>query len=530
MTVSYSKPTSGANNKLIDIAGNQVASFSHAAATSDTTPPRVLSGQINGDTITLVFSEALDESSSGGHFRASVQLYNGTKHSFSPSGGVEVKGNKVMIGLGHSSYGTKRIAKAGVTGNLAYYLRKHDSDEGIRDLAGNFVDTPRTWGAYRKTPFIFLENVTGGPPRVTAAQIVSDPGSDATYGLGDTIRVRLTFNQPVVVVGGPRLKIAFDTGIGARLGDVKWAEYESGSGTSKLDFSYTVAEAEDSSNNSTRGIAVLEDSLTLGGGTIRSLASSKDADLAQMGLGHDRNHKVDTPFRLQRAELSGTTLTITFSETLGAASSLANGAFAVQYTAAGGSQETIGLSGSPLISGHTLTLTLASRPPSSGSNVTVSYTKPSTGSGNKLVDTAANELASFSGQSVGADVTPPTLVRGEVNGEMLTLIFNEPLDETAYRNHYFRVLLNIESYRWHEFYFQRDVQISGHRVTVRMGHGSFYSAKAHLPAGNRAYYYKVNDATGPGLRDRAGNEVSILHHNRGYLSTRWVPLENLTGQ
>ena len=122
---------------------------------------------------------------------------------------------------------------------------------------------------------------------VTGVSVVSDPGADQTYGIGDTISVQVTFNQLVVDVdtsgGTPRIKIDLDP---AEWGE-KWASYSSGSGTANLTFTHTVVEP----NISTQGIAVLADTLELNGGTIRS--DGADAGLAHTGLAHDANHKVD---------------------------------------------------------------------------------------------------------------------------------------------------------------------------------------------------------------------------------------------
>ena len=122
---------------------------------------------------------------------------------------------------------------------------------------------------------------------VTGVSVVSDPGADKTYGIGDTIQVQVTFNQLVVDVdtsgGTPRIKIDMDP---AEWGE-KWAGYASGSGTSALTFAHTVVEP----NLSTQGIAVLENTLELNGGTIQS--DGEDASLAHTGRAHDANHKVD---------------------------------------------------------------------------------------------------------------------------------------------------------------------------------------------------------------------------------------------
>ena len=102
------------------------------------------------------------------------------------------------------------------------------------------------------------------------------------------------------------------------------------------------------------------------------------------------------------AEANGTSLVITFDEDLAAAASLANSAFTVKKTPSGGSEATVTLSTTvaPVISGKTVTLTLATALVSTDGSVKVSYTKPSTGSNNKLVDAAANATATFTDQSV----------------------------------------------------------------------------------------------------------------------------------
>ena len=126
-----------------------------------------------------------------------------------------------------------------------------------------------------------------GPPAATGVAVVSDAGGDDTYGLGDTIRVAVTFDAAVVVdtAGGtPALTIDMDP---AGWGE-KQAAYASGSGTTTLVFTHEVVEP----NVSTQGIAVLENTLALNGGTIRS-AEGVDAALAHGGLAHDPKHKVD---------------------------------------------------------------------------------------------------------------------------------------------------------------------------------------------------------------------------------------------
>ena len=113
------------------------------------------------------------------------------------------------------------------------------------------------------------------------------------------------------------------------------------------------------------------------------------------------------------AAANGAALVITFDEDLAAAASLANSAFTVKKTASGGSEATVALSTSvaPVISGTTVTLTLGTALVSTDGSVKVTYTKPATGSANKLVDAASNETATFTDQTV-TNNTPAVTVPG----------------------------------------------------------------------------------------------------------------------
>ncbi|MDE2903394.1 MAG: fibronectin type III domain-containing protein [Chloroflexota bacterium] len=142
-------------------------------------------------------------------------------------------------------------------------------------------------------------------PTVAGVAITSDPGDDDTYAKDDIIRVTLTFSEAVAVTGAPRLKIDMDP---AHWGQ-KQAAYNGGSGSTALTFAHTVVEP----NFSTRGIAVLANSLALNGGSITSAASQTAANLAHAGLAHDSGHKVDwqlAPACEQTAPSSVSALTI----------------------------------------------------------------------------------------------------------------------------------------------------------------------------------------------------------------------------
>ncbi len=147
--------------------------------------------------------------------------------------------------------------------------------------------------------FLTLAAVTAeaqtAAPGVSGVAVVSDAGDDDAYMLGDVIRIQVTFSAAVEVTGTPRLAIDMDP---ADWGQ-KWANFESGSGTTNLTFTHTVVEP----NLSTHGIAVLANTLELNGGTIASATGA--ADLSHGGLGHDANHKVDWQLAGAAAAVTG---------------------------------------------------------------------------------------------------------------------------------------------------------------------------------------------------------------------------------
>ena len=96
----------------------------------------------------------------------------------------------------------------------------------------------------------------------------------------------------------------------------------------------------------------------------------------------------------------GDKLTLIFNECLGAAASLANSAFAVKKAGPGDTEIDVALSTStaPAVSGKEVVLTLASAIGSTDRGFKVSYTKPDSGTGNRIVNEAGLD-ASFSDQA-----------------------------------------------------------------------------------------------------------------------------------
>ena len=340
-------------------------------------PAALSSATADGTTLTLHFNGALDRTATAPAASAFTVTVGGTDQT--PTG-LAVGVSTVTLTLGTA-------VTAGQTVTVAY---AKPAMNPLQDANGNEVDGFTGQAVTNST----------GAAAVSGVAISSTPSNDAdgdgtadTYGLGEKIRVQLTFGSAVTVDtsgGTPRLKI--------KLVQDKWANYESGSGTKVLTFAYTVVDG----NASSGGTAVLADTLELNGGTITSGGSN--ADLAHGGLVHDLAHKVDAslmtdnaPPTFHGADVKGTTLAVTFDEALDTSSAPAGSVFTLSDGKAG--------TGTVSISGRTATVTLDSAV-TAGAVVTLTYTKPMT---NPLQDAAGNQVANFIGQAVTNNTGVPAV-------------------------------------------------------------------------------------------------------------------------
>ena len=161
----------GNGNKIIAQGHNGVNPRSNHA---DTTPPRMVRGEIDGDRMTVYFNEPLNESAAGGSFHIDVQI----GHCICWSGGdmdapLEVSGNKVTV-----DFEGRIRAKEGLWASTAYLVRPGEGAK-LRDLAGNRVRTPKVWyDGTSTTPTLYLDNLTGRPfvKPVPAAGVVWPTG------------------------------------------------------------------------------------------------------------------------------------------------------------------------------------------------------------------------------------------------------------------------------------------------------------------------------------------------------------------
>ena len=160
---------------------------------------------------------------------------------------------------------------------------------------------------------------------VTSAALTSDPnddgrdGDDGVYAIGDVIRATVTFNRPVTVNesgGTPFLTLEVGAGTAE-------ARYESGSGTDRLVFAYTVAENDEDAD----GIAIAANGLKPDGGGIED-AQGADAVLTHAATPADAGHRVDgvRPVLLSAVRSpGGETLVLTFSEPIASVASTSFG-------------------------------------------------------------------------------------------------------------------------------------------------------------------------------------------------------------
>ncbi len=120
---------------------------------------------------------------------------------------------------------------------------------------------------------------------VSTPRLISDGNGKDTYGEGENIRIAVTFDQPVVVVG----EATFALEVGNPCLAVCEADYESGSGADTLVFAYLVLEVDVDRN----GVAIRGNPIEVVlGDSIRN-AAGQEADLSSKGKGTQHNHRVN---------------------------------------------------------------------------------------------------------------------------------------------------------------------------------------------------------------------------------------------
>ena len=339
-------------------------------------------GGSSGKSLSLSLNRELvaDSPPPGSAFAVTARC-SGAARTTAGTGTAAIDGDTIRVALAEAVADCERLA--------VRYTRP-ETGAALRDADGGL-----------ETPAFSAEVREGGPD----VAIVSDPGPDATYGAGDTIRVRLAYDEAVTVDtsgGTPRLKIRMDPAYGE-----KWAAYESGSGTEALVFAFGPVAPP---NLSPGGIAVLADTLEANGGAIAWAATGEAVALDHAGLDHDPAHKVDhragTAPVVAEASVNGAALTLTFDEALDATSAPAGSAFTMTATPEGGGESrSIAGTGTAAFdnTGRILTVTLAEAV-APGETLAAAYAVPDT---NPLRDLAENPVAAFSGAAAANATSGP---------------------------------------------------------------------------------------------------------------------------
>jgi hypothetical protein len=131
-------------------------------------------------------------------------------------------------------------------------------------------------GAAGRIIFTFTKDA----PTLNSIAITSNPGTDNYYKIGNGISVTITASEPIFVTGSPRIPLV---GLNS-----KNFTYFSGSGTSSINFIYTVVTGD----SATAGVGVSANTLALNGGTLLDGAGLA-LPLTHSAIAQSLTHRVD---------------------------------------------------------------------------------------------------------------------------------------------------------------------------------------------------------------------------------------------
>jgi uncharacterized repeat protein (TIGR02059 family) len=220
---------------------------------------------------------------------------------------------------------------------------------------------------------------------LTSIISVSSSTANGSYTVGQAISIQVNFSGAVTVTGTPTLLL--ETGDPDRS-----ATFADGSGTSTLNFTYTVQTGDTSADLN----YVTTTSLALSGGTIKD-SLGNDATLIlpatanASALAGSKEIVIDTTaptFSSADVTSNGTQIVLTYNGALNATTA-STSSFAVTVAGASASISTVATSGS------TVVLTMSSRI-TIGQVVSFTYTDPSSGNdANAIQDAVGNDAASL---------------------------------------------------------------------------------------------------------------------------------------
>ena len=359
------------------------------------------SAVVNGNTVTLIYNEALDETlvpTPGYGFKVWVGGTRSAVYRGIVDGGtvqtvsdIAVNGSELTLTLAAS---VAHDAEVRVDYGVPYYRNSAAITDVVGNQARNFYSD-------------VIDNVTvaAGAASVTALALASSPGADRTYAIGDAIDVRVTYSASVTVglsqdpvtSGDPRFEPT--TGRWYREptlnltvgGETRRAAYHAGSGTQELTFRYTVV-ADDEVDAD--GVSIASGYIALNGATMSTGSSGPAAARVHPELTAQAGHLVDGERpTLSSASVDGDELTLAFNEALDGDAAPPESSFVVTVAGSPRAVDAVAVAGSAV------TLTLSSGV-TSGETVTMGYIVPTGASAKPIRDAVGNPAVTFADAEV----------------------------------------------------------------------------------------------------------------------------------
>ena len=420
---------------------------------------------VNGSTLTLTYDEPLNGSSTP---EATAFTVSGGDQARMVTG-VRVSGSKVELTLDPAV----EQAETGI--RVSYTVPTGMGASPIRDGVGNTALGLSNEPVTNETPDTIA-------PTVSTVEITSDPGSDRIYVPEDEIQATVTFSEPVDVERTPRLML--------KVGDRnRRPGYLEGTGTTELVFAYEVVKGDED----TDGVSIDANSLSPNGGTIKD-ASNNSAELTHDAVGTQSGHKVDGAgpdlAETGGAAVDGTTLTLTFDETLDGSSTPQASAFRVTGGDTARTVTDVALSGSAVL------LTLDPAVEHGETGIRVSYAVPTGADASPLRDGLGNDAGRLSNVPVTnetPDTTPPTVSKVEITS-------NPGTDRTYAADDEIRVTVT----------FSETVEVTGSpQLRLEFGGGS-RTATYEGGSGTAALVFAYQVADGESDTDGVGVEADSL--------------------
>ena len=273
----------GAENDATLTHDAVAADSGHKVEGSDTTAPTVYSVAITsdpGDDDTYGLGDAVEVTMT---FSENVTVTGTPLLELDFDGTAKSAGYRSTSGANVVFSYTVALDESDADG-IAIGADKLSLNEGtIKDAAEN--DTTLTHAAVAANSGHKVDGSDTIALTILSLSFTSDPGSDRTYGTGDTIQVTVTFSENVTVTGTPQLEL----NMSGSDQSVRQASYSSSnsSGTIVV-FEYTVVVGDRASD----GLEINANKLTLNGGTIQD-ASGNNAVLTHSNFFVPSNHFVN---------------------------------------------------------------------------------------------------------------------------------------------------------------------------------------------------------------------------------------------